>query len=116
MGDTFVNGFFPFVDEESGGSIDGLIASANRVLEAAKPGTKIVPGHGPLATPEDLEGFRDMLVTVRERVAKGLASGATLGAFIETKPLADLEAVWGDGFLKTHEVITLVWMSLGGHR
>ena len=112
MGDTFVNGFFPFVDVESGGDIEGLIASANRVLAAATPETRIIPGHGPLATPADLKKFRDVLVDVRGRVEAGLASGKTLEEFIATKPLADLDAEWGDGFLKTDQVVTLVWMSL----
>ena len=112
MGDTFVNGFFPFVDIESGGSIAGLIASAERVLARAKPGTQIVPGHGPLATPADLQKFHDLLVDVKARIERGIASGKTLEQFIAAKPLADLELEWGDGFLKTDQVITLVWMDL----
>ena len=112
MGDTFVNGYFPLADVESGGGIEGLIASANRVLAAATPETRIIPGHGPLATPADLKKFRDMLVDVRARVEAGIASGKTLEEFIASKPLADLDAEWGDGFLKTDQVITLYWMSL----
>jgi cyclase len=112
MGDTFVNGFYPFVDIESGGSIAGLIESANRVLADAKPDTKIIPGHGPLATPADLTKYRDMLVDVKARVEKGIASGAALEEFLASKPLQDLEAEWGDGFLKTDQVITLIWMNL----
>jgi cyclase len=116
MGDTFVNGFFPFVDIESGGGIAGLIDSANRVLARAKPDTKIIPGHGPLAAAADLTKFRDMLVDVRARIEKGVASGASLEEFISKKPLADLEAEWGDGFLKTDQVITLIWMNLSAAR
>jgi glyoxylase-like metal-dependent hydrolase (beta-lactamase superfamily II) len=113
MGDTFVNGFFPFVDAESGGTIAGVIESANRVLGRAKGATKIVPGHGPLATLAELAEFRDMLVDVKARIEKGIASGKTMEQFIASKPLADLEAEWGDGFMKTDPFITLVWMNLG---
>lgn len=116
MGDTFVNGSFPFVDVESGGGIAGLIDSANRVLARAKPDTKIVPGHGPLATPADLARFRDMLVDVRARVAKGVASGQALEAFLATKPLADLEAAWGGGFIQGDQLARLVWMDLTAER
>jgi cyclase len=116
MGDTFVNGFFPFVDIESGGGIAGLIDSANRVLARAKPDTRIIPGHGPLGTTADLEKYRDMLVDVKARIEKGIASGARLEAFLATKPLADLDAEWGDGFLKTDQVITLIWMNLNEAR
>lgn len=113
MGDTFVNGSFPIVDVESGGSLAGLIESASRVLARARPDTKIVPGHGPLATRVDLARFRDMLTDVKARIEKGIASGQTLEGYLATQPLADLEAEWGGGFLKTDQLITLMWMSLG---
>jgi glyoxylase-like metal-dependent hydrolase (beta-lactamase superfamily II) len=112
MGDTFVNGRFPLVDVESGGELAGLIASAEKVLAAVNDTTKIVPGHGPLATRADLQKFRDMLVDVKGRIQAGIASGATMEAFIATKPLADLEASWGGGFLTGDQMTTLVWMSL----
>jgi cyclase len=112
MGDTFVNGFYPIVDVESGGTVAGLIASANEALARAKPDTRIIPGHGPLATPADLAKFRDMLLDVKARVEKGIASGATLEAFVAAKPLADLDAEWGDGFVKSDEMVTLLWTDL----
>ena len=63
-GDTYVNGFFPLVDVESGGTLSGIIASAEAILARATPDTKIVPGHGPLAKPADVQRFRDVLVDV----------------------------------------------------
>ena len=112
MGDTFVNGFYPLVDVDGGGHVDGFIDSANRVLARAKPDTRIIPGHGPLATLADLKKFRDMLVDVRKRIAAGIASGKTMDAFIAAKPLADLDAEWGDGFLTTNQTIMLMWTDL----
>jgi cyclase len=114
MGDTFVNGFFPFVDVESGGTVDGLIAAADRVLKRANAQTQIVPGHGPLAKRADLEKFRAMLVDVKGRVAKAIKSGKTKEQYVASKPLADLDAEWGDGFMKTDQFIAIVWTSLGG--
>src|SRR4030095_2400021 len=112
MGDTFVNGFYPFIDVESGGTIGGLIESANRALARTNDKTKIVPGHGPLATRADLKKWSGMLVDVKGRVEKGVASGKAMEQFIASKPLADLDAEWGDGFIKTDQMITLVWMNL----
>jgi glyoxylase-like metal-dependent hydrolase (beta-lactamase superfamily II) len=112
MGDTFVNGFYPFIDIESGGSVAGIIDSANRALAQLKPDTKIIPGHGPLATPADLTKYRDMLVDVKARIESAIASGQTLDAYLASKPLADLEGEWGDGFMKTDQVITLIWLNL----
>jgi len=112
MGDTFVNGFYPLVDVESGGELAGLIASAEQVLAHSNDNTKIVPGHGPLAKRADLQRFHDMLVDVRGRIQAGIASGASMEAFIATRPLEDLDETWGGGFLTADQVVTLMWMSL----
>lgn len=107
MGDTFVNGAWAFPDIDGGGSFPGLIQSAAGVLARANDQTKIIPGHGPLASRGDLQKFHDMLVDVQGRVQKNIQSGATMEAFIASKPLADLEAEWNDGFLKSEQVLTL---------
>ena len=79
MGDTFFHKVsFPFVDLKSGGSIDGLIAAVNRAIELVGPQTRIIPGHGPVATPADLVAYRDMLVDIRNAVAAGIAAGKSL--------------------------------------
>jgi len=113
-GDTFVNGFFPFIDVESGGSLTGVIEAANRVLARAKADTQIIPGHGPLARRGDVAKFRDMLVDVKGRVAKAIQSGQKLDRFVASKPLADLDAEWGDGRIKTDQFLAIAWASLGG--
>lgn len=112
MGDTFVNGSYAFPDVESGGTVAGLIASAEGVLARVNDNTKIIPGHGPLASRADLQKFHDMLVDVKGRIDKGIAGGATLEAFVASKPLADLDAEWGDGFLTADAVVTLMWHDL----
>src|SRR5436189_5967280 len=70
MGDTFFNKLYPFIDTSSGGSAAGVIANADRVLKTAADDTKIIPGHGPLATKADLKAYRDMLATVSGRIQK----------------------------------------------
>jgi glyoxylase-like metal-dependent hydrolase (beta-lactamase superfamily II) len=89
MGDTFFfRDTFPFIDRESGGSIDGMIAAVNRGLSIVKPGGKVIPGHGPVATREDLQAFRDMLVDVRAKVGAGVRAGRSKAAVIASKPAA----------------------------
>lgn len=96
MGDTFFLGRYPFVDVDSGGGIDGVIAAANFVLAGSDDATRIIPGHGPLATPDDLRGYRDMLETVRLRVARLLADGRTEDEAVAARPTRDLDAQWDD--------------------
>lgn len=111
MGDTFFVGRFPFVDVNSGGGIDGVIAAANFVLKRADDDTRIIPGHGPLATPDDLRGYRDALETVRMRVASLVAAGRTEDQVVAASPAADLEADWGDN---SEGFVRAVYQSLSG--
>lgn len=95
MGDTFFRGRYPFIDIDSGGGVDGVIAAANFVLERSNEGTRIIPGHGDLAAPEHLREYRDMLETVRMRVASLVANGRTEEQVVAAAPTADLDGTWG---------------------
>lgn len=64
MGDTYFNGGYPFIDLSSGGSIDGIIATADRVLASTNDSTKIIPGHGALGNRASLRQYRDVLVSL----------------------------------------------------
>ena len=111
-GDLFFNGFYPFIDAESGGSVEGVIAAAGALLEEAGPATKIIPGHGPLADRAALEAYRAMLVTVRDRVRDALARGQDADALVAEAPLADLEEKWGGGFLGSEPFLRIVYDDL----
>jgi glyoxylase-like metal-dependent hydrolase (beta-lactamase superfamily II) len=78
MGDTYFNGILPFIDLESGGSVDGYIAAVEQGLRIANDRTVIIPGHGPVATRANLQAFRDMLVELRTRVAAEIRAGRSL--------------------------------------
>ncbi len=78
MGDTFFMGRFPFIDVDSGGSVDGVIAAASKVLGIAGESTRIIPGHGAVTDRTGLTSYRDMLVAVRGRVAAMKSDGASL--------------------------------------
>jgi len=97
MGDCLFNGLYPVIDVSSGGRVDGMIAAADRVLPLVKDDTKLIPGHGPLATRADLVAFRDMLVTARDRVKKLVGQKKSLEEIQQAKPLTDLDEKWGKG-------------------
>jgi hypothetical protein len=78
----------------------------------ADANTKIVPGHGPLATKSDLTKYRDMLVTAADRVRKLKASGKSLDEAIAAKPFTDLDADWGGGRYKGDDFVKIVYLSL----
>jgi cyclase len=112
MGDTFFNGNYPFIDIDSGGSIDGIIAAADRGIASSDASTKIIPGHGLLGTRADLQSYRDMLAGIRDRVKALVAQAKTLEQIIAAKPSAQWDAKWGKGFLGPDAFVGSVHRSL----
>lgn len=111
MGDTYFHRFtFPFIDIDSGGSIDGLIAAAGKGLEIANETTRIIPGHGPVASRQDLAAYRDMLVDIRAKVAAGIKASRTLDQIKVSAPAARYGMA--DGFMKPDRFIEFVHTSL----
>jgi cyclase len=111
-GDLLFNGTYPVIDVPAGGSIGGMIRSLDLLLPIVGPGTKVVPGHGPLADRAALVRFRGMLLAVRDRVTKLVKSGATLEQVMAAQPLADLDRTWGKGFMKPDAFLQVVYRDL----
>ncbi len=111
-GDVFFNGRYPYIDGNTGGRVDGMIEASNRLLRRADADTRIVPGHGPLATRADLVKYRDMLSTAADRVRKLKASGKSLEESIAAKPFTDLDGDWGSGRHKGDDFVKIVYLTL----
>lgn len=111
-GDTFFHGFYPFMDASSGGRLDGMIAAAERLLSLADGDTRIVPGHGGLATRADLQAYRDMLAGVREVMAPLVAAGQSVDEVVAAKPTAPWDPQWGGGFLKPDAWVRIVYAAM----
>jgi glyoxylase-like metal-dependent hydrolase (beta-lactamase superfamily II) len=94
-GDTWFNGFYPFIDYSSGGNINGMIAAAEKNLATVTDSTIIIPGHGPIGNKAQLTEFRDMLVGARDNVAKLKKEGKSLQETIAAKPTAAYDEKWG---------------------
>ena len=109
LGDVFFNGMYPFIDAGTGGSITGMINGATASMKLADASTKIVPGHGPLGDLAALTRYRDMLATVRDRVAKLKKSGQTLPQVLAAAPTKDLDAEWGKGFMQPNDFVAIVF-------
>lgn len=112
LGDTFFNGMYPVIDGGTGGSINGMIAAADRSLKMVDARTKIVPGHGPLADRAALMKYREMMVDVRGRIQKLKSSGRKLEEVVAAKPTAQYDAAWGAGFLMPEQFVAFVYNTL----
>jgi cyclase len=112
MGDDFFNGgMFPFIDIESGGSVQGMIAGDEKVLAEVPDDVKIIPGHGPLATKEDLRKFIAVLKATSAAVEAGIKKGKTVAQLKQEKVLAKWDS-WGQSFIKTDLFIEILYDSL----
>jgi glyoxylase-like metal-dependent hydrolase (beta-lactamase superfamily II) len=108
-GDTWFNGYYPFIDYDSGGSIRGLLAAATENLSLADEKTVVVPGHGEVGSRRDLIEFREMLISVHDKVAAQKKSGMSLASVTATKPTSNFDAKWGGGFITPELFVGLVY-------
>lgn len=111
-GDCFVNGSYPSIDYSAGGTIDGYIAAQEKLLSIVGPATKIIPGHGPLGDKASLQAAHDMLVAVRNAVAKAARGGKTLEQVLAAKPTAAWDETWGTRTIKGDMFTAMVFKTL----
>jgi cyclase len=93
-GDIFSNGRYPNIDFANGGGVNGVINALDAFLKVANDNTRIVPGHGPLATTTQLVDYRNVLVTARDRIRKLYDEGKDEKEVLAAKPLADFDGKW----------------------
>jgi hypothetical protein len=89
-----------------------VVEAADKALTMANDQTKIIPGHGPLATRATLKEYRDMLATVRDRIRTQVTAGKSLADIQASAPTKDYDAKWGGGFLKPDQFVALVHATL----
>src|SRR5262245_30759390 len=111
LGDDFFAGRFPFVDLESGGSVEGLVKNIGELITKIPPTAKLIPGHGPISTLDDLKSYHRMLEQTTDIVRKKIAAGKTLD-HIKTEGLPEEWAPWGTGFIKTDRWVETIYKSL----
>lgn len=107
LGDLFWNGVYPFIDNEHGGGIDGMIRADDAILARLDDDVVLVPGHGPVGTKKQFQDFRDMLAAIRDNVAALKKQGKTLDEVIAAKPTAKYDAVYGQ-FVITPDFFTRI--------
>ena len=111
MGDDFFNGGFPFVDIEHGGDVAGLTRNVADVLETLPADVRIIPGHGKIASPDDLRAYHRMLVETTEIVRKEIRSGQGLEAIKDAGLPGEWQS-WGTGFISTDRWLETIFRSL----
>jgi glyoxylase-like metal-dependent hydrolase (beta-lactamase superfamily II) len=112
MGDIYFNGMYPFIDTSSGGTVAGVIAACDQVLQIANDRTKIIPGHGPLSTRAELRAYRDMLATIAGRIRQMIDEGRKIEDITASKVSADFDEKWGRGFIAPNKFAEMIAMNI----
>src|SRR5215467_8580381 len=109
VADTFWNGYYPFIDYSTGGSIDGMIRATEANVAKVTDSMIVIPGHGAVGDKSKLSFYRDLLVGTREKVATLKKQGKSLGEIVTAKPTAAYDATWGGGFMSPKMFTGLVF-------
>lgn len=112
MGDQYIANGFPFIDYESGGDVEGFAKNVAAVIAQLPPDTKVIPGHGPLSTLDDLKKYHRMLTATTDIVRRGMTAGKNLDA-IKAEGFPDEWKPFGQGFVKAEMWITAIHAGLG---
>ena len=115
MGDDFVTYGFPFIDVDSGGSIDGMIDGVEKVIAQVPADVKIIPGHGPISNVTDVRAYLDMLKGTREVVAKAIREGQSLDQMKQAKLLEPWKKYSGS-FINSDAFLETLYNSLTGQK
>jgi glyoxylase-like metal-dependent hydrolase (beta-lactamase superfamily II) len=114
MGDIFVNNLYPYIDILAKGTINGYLPVIDEVLAKIDDRTQVIPGHGPVATKQELKAYRDMLQVVRDRVAAAIAAGKSLDQIIAMHPSREYDAKNATDRVNGDDFVVLVYQSLTG--
>ncbi|QQS32232.1 MAG: MBL fold metallo-hydrolase [Acidobacteriota bacterium] len=110
LGDKFFVARFPFVDLESGGTVQGLIGNIGDLLQLIPADAKIIPGHGPVATINELRDYHQMIIETSLLIRQGMAAGKTLDE-LKAAGLPEKYKEAGSGFINTNAWIETVFRS-----
>jgi len=113
-GDVMFHKLFPFIDLDSGGTVDGYVAGQRRILELANHETKIIPGHGDVASKADLEEDLAVLIDSRARVKALFDAGLSADEVVAENPLASYHDTYNWGFITTERMTRTLYRDLAG--
>ena len=113
-GDFYRSAGYPNIDRANGGSLPGMLAGLNKIIELAGPSTKILPGHGAIVDKAAVAAHRDMIIGVRDKVAPMVKKGMTVDQVTAAKPTSDYDAKMGDTGTTGPRFVGQLYAELGG--
>ncbi|PQJ20817.1 MBL fold metallo-hydrolase [Tenacibaculum sp. SG-28] len=113
MGDTYFRGKYPYIDVNSGGSVEGYLNALKAGAAIANDTTKIIPGHNEVSSKKELLAYIQKITTIVERVKNAINEGKTEAEVIDDESLSEeFDATMGDRFIKPEFFRRSVYKSL----
>lgn len=113
-GDLLFSGLFPYIDLDNGGTVGGMIAGMQSIVDVAGPDTQIIAGHGPMSREADVQASIDMLAEARARVVALVDDGHDYQAVLAAEPLADFHDDWNWPFITTERMVWTLYRDVTG--
>jgi cyclase len=111
-GDLLFKDAYPVIDYSTGGWLGGMAAACDVMAKVCNAQTRVIPGHGTMATRADLMASRDMMRTVQERLMPMVKEGRTVDDVVKAAPTKDLDDKWGKGFMTPENFTRAAYTSL----
>ena len=113
-GDFYRSTGYPNIDRANGGTLPGMLAGLNKIIELAGPSTKILPGHGAIVDKAAVAAHRDLIIAVRDKIAPMVKKGMTVEQVTAAKPTSDYDAKMGDTGTTGPRFVGQLYAELGG--
>ena len=113
LGDVYINGLYPIIDRGSAGTINGYFPTIDKALSFCDAKTQVVPGHGPVSDRARLIFYRDMLLTLHDRIAKMRSEGKSLAEIEKANPSKEFDADWASDRVGPDGVTQMIYETLG---
>lgn len=113
-GDCFMKGRFPYIDANSGGSVNGWLNAVSRALLLIDDETILIPGHGDLANKKDYRDVRDAVMSLRDAVKKNIKTGQNLDKILAMNLSKDYDKTFGSGFINGEAMVSTIFKELSG--
>ena len=111
-GDVIFNGYYPFIDVEHGGTVQGVVEATDRILSLADANTRIIPGHGPVMSVGELLAYRKMLVAIAEKIEAGIRAGKTRDQIVAEKPTQEFDGKMEKGIVSPDQLVEIFYNDL----
>jgi glyoxylase-like metal-dependent hydrolase (beta-lactamase superfamily II) len=114
-GDLLFNGVYPLIDYSTGGWIGGMSKACDDLLKVGDGKTRVIPGHGPLGSKDELKASGQMLGTIHDRLAAMVKQGKTVDECVASAPTKEFDAKFGGGFIKPEMFVRISYTSIVRH-